>query len=386
MTARQCEVRRRARGRMAIRSGASTNHDPNRSNGSKLRARRSRAAWGCIEHRFGLWLRVMRRKLPFCLSLGMAISLFLVKVAGSVAAPAEGDPVITTAGSSTVTVSRITDGFARLTDFQRKKYGATPHTQLHGYVEEVVARDLVLAERGKRSGLLESPRVVALHQLVLAEALTERLRERVLRDNPVTDVDVKNYYEAHPELFKTPERIRLLRLLVDTETEAQELIEKAKKLPNMDDWRNLVREKTKDRATSERGGDLGFVAADGTTDVPELEVDRALFAAAKEVKDGELVRNPVAEGKRFAVVWRRGSVAARSIALAQESDRIRQLLSHDRGEVELRDPSLQLRRKHGRDYHPEQVTGREFPEQAELPATRDDDGSAVPAPSASSAH
>jgi peptidyl-prolyl cis-trans isomerase C len=330
------------------------------------------SAYGCA---------VMRRNLPCRLRIGVALALFLAKMPGSAAAAGESDPVIVSAGTSTATASRITAAFERLSDFQRRKYGITPRAQLRGYVDEVVARDLALAERGKRVGMLESPRVRAQHQLVLAQALVEMLRKHVLRDNPVTDVDVKSYYDAHPELFKTPERIRILRLLADNEAEAQELLEKAKKLPTMDDWRNLVREKTKDRATSERGGDLGFVAADGTTDVPELEVDRALFAAAKEVKDGELVAHPVPEGKRFAVVWRRGTVAARSVELAQESERIRLVLLNDRIELELRDLRVKLRKEHLHEYHPEQVADREFPIAADPGAPDSNRGSTAAAPS-----
>lgn len=289
----------------------------------------------------------------------LAMSL-VTSEAGSTA-EANPDAVVVRAGSSTMTSSQLGEAFARLRPFQRQKYGRTVGAQLRGYVEQVVTRDLLLAERGKRSGLLDSSRVKARHHVVLGETLVESLGKRVERENPVTDTDVKNYYDAHPELFKTPARIRIQRLLVDTKEEAIELIDRVKQLPNMDEWRNLVREKSRDKATSERGGELGFVAADGTTDVPELEVNRALFEAAQTVRDGEVVPKPVAEGTRFAIVWRRGSVAEKVLDLKQESPRIREQLLNARVDQELNELILRLRREHLRDYHPQQVTDREFP-------------------------
>jgi peptidyl-prolyl cis-trans isomerase C len=290
------------------------------------------------------------------------------------------DPIVVRVGSSVVESSRIAKGFARLHDFQRRQFGATPKAQLRGYVEQVTTRDLLLTERGRKSGMLESSRVSAVHKLLLEQALTDVLRKRLERESPVTDVDVKGYYDAHPELFQAPERIRIFRLLVDSEAEASALIERVKRLSSMDDWRNLVREKSKDKATSERGGDLGFVAADGTTDVPELEVDRTLFAAARGAKDGDVVRQPVPEGKRFAVVWRRGSSAAKLLDLRRESPRIRQLLANERVDLELENMIARLRQEHLHGRYPERLEGRDFPQPSEALAQPAVSLSAAPIP------
>lgn len=296
------------------------------------------------------------------LALGFAAISLVSYGADSAADPNPTEAAAVRVGTSTMTVSRLNEAYARLRSFQRQKFGNTSAAQVRGYVENVVVRDLLLAERGKTSGMLDSARVKAQHRALLGQALVQVLRAKLERENPVTDTDVKNYYDMHPEVFKTPKRIRILRLLVDTEVEASELIDKARHLPNMDDWRNLVREKSRDKATSERGGELGFVAADGSTDVPELEVDRALFAAADGVKDGELVPKPVAEGPRFAVVWRRGSVSERVLELKQEAARIRMQLSNERLDEEIRETLLRLRRDQLRGYRPELVTDRELPE------------------------
>lgn len=287
-------------------------------------------------------------------------------------------PSVLRCGKSEISANRITRSFARLRDFQRKIFGPSPRAQLKGYVEQVAIPDLLLAERGRQSGLLDSDRIRIQHKLLLEAALTHRIGERLVREAPITDAEVKAYYDAHPELFRTPERIRIFRVLVDSESDANAIIERLQNLPSMDDWRTLVREKSKDKATSERGGDLGFVAEDGTTDIPELEVDRTLYAAVQPIKDGAIAPKPVPEGKRFAVLWRRGSLAARTLELASESARIRQQLILERLDREIQTLIAELRRTHLRDHHPERLKGREFPAPRGF-----SDGSAAPVSSAS---
>lgn len=311
----------------------------------------------------------------------LLVSGTVALLATDLAASAETDPIVVRVGSSSLTLSEVSRGFGRLFGFQRRKFGTDPVTQLRNYVGEIAVRDLLLAEYGRRSGKLDAAKVRASEQVILGEALVDSLRKSEQRDAPVTDADIKTYYDTHPELFNTPERIRINRLLVDSEVEAKALIEQIKRLPNMDDWRNLVREKSRDRATSERGGDLGFVAADGTTDVPELEIDRGLFAAAQGVKDGEVVGIPVPEGRRFAVVWRRGSLSARTLGLSSESPKIRQQLTNDRLESKLRALIASLRKQHLNEHYPDRLSGREFP----LPGDSSPGNSAT-APSASTTH
>ncbi|HEY5955298.1 MAG TPA: peptidyl-prolyl cis-trans isomerase [Polyangiaceae bacterium] len=308
----------------------------------------------------------MRHRLPLTCCLFLIAASLFTKQANSI----QDEHILARCGSSGVDATLLLRRFARLSGFQRRQFGNTAAGQLRAYVEQSTAKDLLLLEQAKRLDLVRRPRIRGQYQLLLRDALIGALTEHIEHDFPVTDAEVKAYYDGHPELFKTKERVRISRLLVESADEAAALIERVRRLPNMDDWRNLVREKSKDKATSERGGDLGFVAADGSTDVPELEVDPALFLAARDVGDGEIVKQPVPEGKRFAVVWRRGSVAARSVELVTESTRIRRLLTNERVDRDLDNLIERLRAEHLREHHPERLNGREFPMRASttLPA------------------
>jgi hypothetical protein len=124
--------------------------------------------------------------------------------------------------------------------------------------------------------------------------------------------------KKHERDFEKPLRIRIFRILVSTEEAAKDVLGKLKATTTIADFRKLARDLSIDRATNERGGDLGFVWPDGSTDVPQVSADPALYTAARELVDGEFSKAPVKEGKHFAVLWRRGTLPAQ---LAEESSR-----------------------------------------------------------------
>jgi peptidyl-prolyl cis-trans isomerase C len=104
-----------------------------------------------------------------------------------------------------------------------------------------------------------------------------------------------------------------------------------------------------------RGGNLGFIAPDGSTAEPGLKVDTRLVEAAARVKDAEIVGEPVPDGDRFAVVWRRQSMKAVSRALEQEAPSIRQVIAHSKAEARLKELLERLRKEHLSEYSPEFV-------------------------------
>jgi len=153
------------------------------------------------------------------------------------------------------------------------------------------------------------PASLPLRREIESRVLAQRLTELWLEQSESEEQEVASYLEQHQSAWKVPERLRLFRILVATREQAMTLIaELGKKTPA--DFRSAARSSSLDKTSHERGGDLGFVAADGTTDVPGVTANPGLFAAAHSVPDGAFVPEPVAEGVNFAVVWRRGSLAA----------------------------------------------------------------------------
>ncbi len=263
-------------------------------------------------------------------------------------------------GGRSLPCSQLATRFSALPEFQRRSLGRTPGEQLKAFVQETLAPEFLFVEAARTRRLGERPRVQAEWRDALRAAVVRQLREQVERERPVTDQDVAAFHFAHPELFRRDERIRIFRILVESEAEAQEVIKKTGTSSSVQAWKDLARERSKDRATSERGGDLGFVRADGTTDVPELEVDPALFEAAAQVADGERVVRPVREGSRFAIVWRRGSLPAQLRQLSDEAPNIREFMTQQRTEESVLALIERLRRERVSGLRPDLIESVDY--------------------------
>ncbi len=104
------------------------------------------------------------------------------------------------------------------------------------------------------------------------------------------------------------------------------MLEATRSDPTPTTFARLAREHSQDKATYLRGGNVGFVTAEGVSSEPGLRVDRAVVRAAQAVRDGSLVPEPVVEGDRFAVVWRRGTIASTKHAVEEVAAQIRDAL------------------------------------------------------------
>ena len=282
-------------------------------------------------------------------------------VAAGSASPASQAPVALKVGSVELTQDELQARVNALPSLRVSAPGAGPAESAETLVTEHLVPLLRMAEAARQRHLDLSPRFVAERQEILRSALIDQLRHDLQEKHPVTDVEVASFYRGHLGLFVRGQRLRLYRILLDTHEQAERLLAEMQKKGDLETWQKLAREHSVDKATAERGGDLGFVAQDGTTDVPELRVDPELYRKAAEVGDGDLVAQPVAEGKRFAVVWRRGTVAPKERKLEQEAPGIREFLLEQHVSQALADLLAGLKKTHLRDYHPERLEGVRWP-------------------------
>src|SRR5690606_14494267 len=152
--------------------------------------------------------------------------------------------------------------------------------------------------------LLKSP---ALSH-VRADMLHTRLVETIAQGVPQpSEAEVNAYLKKHQRDFEKPLRIRIFRILVDKEEDARSILQKVTPTTTLTDFRAWARDHSIDRATNQRAGDLGFVWPDGSTDIPQVSAEPSLYQAALPLRDGEFAKEPVLEGARYAVLWRRGS-------------------------------------------------------------------------------
>jgi peptidyl-prolyl cis-trans isomerase C len=136
---------------------------------------------------------------------------------------------------------------------RRSRQSLEDKDRLRQFVENHVLSRLIYAE-GEKRGYAKDPEVQRQvedleHRLVIQKVMQEH------QSAPVTDEEVKAYYDAHPEEFTT-DRVKASHILVKEEPLAKEIKEKLDKDPSQFDA--LAKEHSIDRSNSSKGGDLGF--------------------------------------------------------------------------------------------------------------------------------
>jgi parvulin-like peptidyl-prolyl isomerase len=158
----------------------------------------------------------------------------------------------------------------------------TPDMLKHGVVGQLVDRQLVQNESAKR-GLtmpdkdmqakideIKRPygdddrfaKVLESNHMSLNELkdrirfgyLIDALGKDIQKGKAITDVEVKTYYDQHPQAFKTDEEVRASHILVKDEAKAKELLAQLK---GGADFAVLAKANSQD-GSKEQGGDLGF--------------------------------------------------------------------------------------------------------------------------------
>lgn len=265
--------------------------------------------------------------------------------------PGRRDRVVARVGSApAVTVGELEDYIARMPAFQRSIYGPTADAIRRKILSDVIIDDRLLEVAAARAHVEEAPATAFALEQVRSMATIRALRARLGGPSAVSAEDVRTYYDANRSRYHSEERIAVWRILCATRDEAQDVL---------DSWRrrgetraafaDLARDRSRDRATSLRSGDLGFLAPDGSSSFSDLRVDPAVFRAAQGVRDGEMVSAPVVENDGFGVVWRRGTVPASDRNLDEVAASIRDQLASARVEEETDRLVAKLRASRLRD-------------------------------------
>lgn len=252
-------------------------------------------------------------------------------------------------GPRSVTVEELQTRLDLVPALQKRALGATDDERRARFVNDVVVPESLFALESERSRLVEQPAVRARLNGVLRDALMLDLGREVAREQSVTQVEVEQYFAEHRAEFSVPKRLRAWWIVVDSSELAQKVLSETRGVAGVKRWNELARQHSTDRATRMRSGDLGFIDATGQSSVPNVRVSPEVYAAADGVLDGAIVPKPVEVSGRFAVIWRRGSSAARTVELEAVRPRIERALHERRVAQRLETLLEQLRKQHVRD-------------------------------------
>lgn len=263
------------------------------------------------------------------------MAFFAGTMTGSpVHAEAPGDAVVARVGAETITAGELSRRIQSIPPFQLKMFGKSEEEIKRNFLERVLVRDLLLAQGAVDRKMDAEENVQDRVRATLRAAMVQQIRLEAIA-TPITDKDVEKYYNDNIDKYRAPERVALWRILVATREDAAKVLEELKKDGSVKRWNDLARERSLDKATSMRGGNLGYVSPDGKTTDAAIVADKALLDAAKKLKDAELGREPVQEGDRWAVLWKRQTMKPVERTLDQEAPGIRQTLARQRTEQKL---------------------------------------------------
>jgi peptidyl-prolyl cis-trans isomerase C len=140
---------------------------------------------------------------------------------------------------------------------------------------------LLLAQYAVKNKLDQDPEVAALIKRVREEILAQAVKRKLLKDNPITEDDVKKRFEQEVEkTHKTEYKVR--HILVKDESEAKDIIAQLKKGAN---FSKLAEEKSIDTQSGKNGGEIGWINQGMV--VPEF------FNAVMKMKKGAVSAEPV---------------------------------------------------------------------------------------------
>lgn len=300
----------------------------------------------------------------------IAISLGFASFFGNFASPAlhaqsRDQQIVAKVGPAVITVADVERRLATIPAYQLATFGKTPSEIRRRFVEQVLVPDALFAAGGRARKLDERPEVRAQLKGALRTARLSALRTDTAERGIPTE-EVRRYYEENKNKFEAPERILVFRILCKTKDDAAQVLTEAKKAGTIERWNELARAHSIDKATAMRGGDLGFLSPDGSSQHQGVKADPALVAAAAKAKDGEILDQPVPEGSGFAVLWRRGSLPAVRRAIENETDSISQVLWRKKLEEARSELLSKLRQDKVRDVTRDLVELLEINPQSEI--------------------
>ena len=123
-------------------------------------------------------------------------------------------------------------------------------------LDQIISEKLLIQE-SKNKGLEEDKEVLEQIAKITEQILVQILIEREILDKVmVGDEEVVKYYEENKNDFVEKEQVHLLNILVETEDEAQNLLEQLKA---GGDFSEIAKEKSIGPSAAQ-GGDLGYIA------------------------------------------------------------------------------------------------------------------------------
>jgi peptidyl-prolyl cis-trans isomerase C len=211
------------------------------------------------------------------------MSLLLLTVvlvtSGFAGDPAQTD-VLAKVGNTEITRDMLDNIIATIPEENRVPF-LTPDGRKK-ILEEVVSF-MLFAEAAKRDGIDKEPAVKTRLDYVQTEYLArEYFRRHLAKAAPITEEELSAYYKSHESEFKPPEEVQARHILVNTEAEANKIMEQVKAGK---DFAELAKKYSIDPAAA-KGGKLEL--ADGKDWLPKGTFEKSFEYTLFKIGKGDV--------------------------------------------------------------------------------------------------
>jgi peptidyl-prolyl cis-trans isomerase C len=214
-------------------------------------------------------------------------------------------------GNTVITEADIEREIKNLPDFVQKMFEGVSGRER--FLEELVKRELLYQEALKK-GLDKDPayqkKLEDFKKINLVGLLLEREIETKTK---VSDKEIRDYYEKNKKDFAPVSQVSLSHILVNTEKEAQKILERLKK---GEDFAQIAKKSSIDTVSAKKGGDLGFFS--------KGEIPPEFRIAAVRLKTGE-VSEPIKTKSGYEII----KVTDKKVGQVIEFEKIKNLISQN---------------------------------------------------------
>ncbi len=162
--------------------------------------------------------------------------------------------IIAEIGDEVITLKDFNEDINRLPPQAKRRMARVEVKKKH--LDKMIERKLLLQE-AERKGLADDPDIISMVENYRDRFIVQKLLSSMKKEvAPVTEEDIKQYFEENKAQFQTRKQIKARYILLKDEAEAKKVLKKVK-APGAD-FAALAKKYSQDRGTKNRGGDLGY--------------------------------------------------------------------------------------------------------------------------------
>jgi peptidyl-prolyl cis-trans isomerase C len=269
---------------------------------------------------------------------------------------AKDDDVVAKIGNKKITVTEFNKLISYFDAERQKMIESNP--QMKETILTQLVQSMVVSDIAKKKGFDKKPEIKQqLEFFSDSFVATEYLKREVTHKVSVSDNEVKQYYDAHQDEFRTPEMVKAKHILIrvapgTSEEDKKKALGKAedilKQVKGGKEFEKLAAEVSEDPGSKTKGGDLGFF--------PKGRMVKPFEDAAFALKPGELSK-PVETQFGYHII-KVDEIKEPSLETFDKvKEKINQKLVQEKTRTKVTEFIEKSMKEAGAEVHPELLTG-----------------------------